>query len=244
MTTAADIINEAASLIGVKSEGDPLSPEGSQSALTRLNSMVASMSNESLIIYQQSDEVFTFPANETYQTIGIGEDFNTTWPIQVLQQTFSRNSSVAPGVDFALEVINQAQYNSISVKGNTVTGPYPQLLYFDRDYPVGKIYIWPVLTSAVELHLATNKQLSSFAGLTTSVILPPGYEEMLTFNLALRMAPSYSVSPSPEVKQFAMESKRNLKRVNATNDVMDLPASLPGMSNGTSYWSFYTGNAR
>lgn len=243
MTTATTIIAEALMLIGQLAEGEEPSPEGSQSALRRLNSMVESMNNESLTIFQQQDEVFTFPAGVTYRTIGVGANFNTAWPIQILPSTFSRNSSVAPDVDFPLEVINQAQYNSIPVKDSTVTGPYPQLLYYDRAYPTGKLYIWPVLDSAVELHLCTQKQLASFAGLTTAVTLPPGYEEMLTFNLACRLAPSYGVTASADVKQYAGESRRNLKRANATNDVMSLPANLPGMNSGVGYWSFYRGGA-
>ena len=144
-------------------------------------------------------------------------------------------------MDFPVTVINQAQYNSIPVKDSTVTGPYPQFIYFDRAYPIGKLYIWPVLQNDVELHLCTEKQLSGFAGLTTALSMPPGYEEFFTYNLAVRIAPSYGVSASADVKQIAIESKRNLKRTNATNDVMDLPASLPGMNSGTSYWSFYSG---
>lgn len=243
MTTASDLINDALTMVGQLAEGEQPSPETAQNSLRRLNSMVASFNNETLIIYEQQEEVFTFPANVTYRTIGVGANFDTTWPIQILPSTFSRSATVAPGVDFSLEVINQAQYNSIPVKDSTVTGPYPQVLYYDRAYPVGKLYIWPVLTNSVELHLCSQKQLASFANLTTALTLPPGYEEMLTYNLACRLASAIGEEPPPSVKQFAMESKRNLKRANATNDVMDLPMDLPGMSGSRSYWNFYRGGS-
>lgn len=240
MTTAANIINESLMLLGILADGETPSASMSQTALRRLNSMVASFNNESLAIYQVQDETFTLGAGVTSRTIGSGGNFNTTWPITILPSSFVRDTVNAPNVDFPLQVVNQAQYNSIVVK--SITGPYPQVVYYDRSYPLGRLYFWPVPVSSVSLHLGTWKPLTDFTALTTDMALPPGYEEMLTFNLAMRLAPSYGVTPSAEVKQFAVESKRNIKRSNNQNAVLDLPATLPGMYQGGNWLSFYQGN--
>ena len=239
MASANTVINEALMAIGQLAEGESPSAETAQSALRRLNSMVESMNNESLQIYQIQDEIFTLPANSTTRTIGVGAQLNTAWPIKILESSFVRDPVNAPSVDFPIAIINNDEYSAITVK--SVTGPYPQVIYYDRAYPVGTLYFWPVPSASLSLHLSTWKQLSSFAALATTLSLPPGYEEMLTFNLAIRLAPSFGVSASQEVRQIASESKRNLKRVNGQDQVMGLPLSLPGMGSPWSYWSIYRG---
>ncbi len=239
MATAGTIINGALRLIGQLAEGEDPSPETSQDALQAFRAMVESWNNESLTIYQIQDEIFTLPAGVTYRTIGVGGDFSTTWPIKILDSTFTRNNTTAPNVDFGLQIINNDQYSGIPVKN--VTGPYPQYLYYERAYPLGKIYFWPILIASLELHLSTWKPLTDATGLTTSVVLPPGYERALRYALAIEIAPEFGVEPSPSVVRIASKAKENLRRVNGQNDVMSLPDSLPGLGSRWSYYSIYRG---
>ncbi len=239
MTTANDTINGALRLIGQLAEGEDPSPETAQDALSALQAMIESFNNESLMIPSIQDEIFTLPASVTNRTIGAGGDFNTTWPITVLDSTFTRNNTTAPNVDFSLAIINNDEYSSIPVK--TVTGPYPQYLYYDRNYPLGKLYFWPVPIAALELHLSTWKPLTNVTALTTTIQLPPGYARLLTFNLAVEIAPQFGVEALPSVQKIAAKSKENLRRVNAQNDVMSLPSGMPGMSQPWSYYSIYRG---
>lgn len=240
MTTVNDILKGSLRLIGQLAEGEDPSPETAQDALTAFRAMIESFNNESLTIYQIQEEVFTLTAGlPTYRTIGIGGDFSTTWPVKILDSTFTRNNSAAPNVDFGLAIINNDQYDAIPVK--TVTGPYPQYLYYERAYPVGKLYFWPVAIAALELHLSTWKPLTDASSLTTGVILPPGYERALRYSLAIELAPEFGVEPTPTVVKIAAKSRENLRRVNGQNDVMSLPDSLPGMGSRWSYYSIYRG---
>lgn len=238
MTTAANIINEALMLIGQLAEGEEPSAAGSQSALRRFKSMIETFNNDSLQIYEIQDEVFSLPANQQTRTIGSGGDFDTAWPIKILDSTFVRAAAVAPNVDFPVVVINNDQYSAITVK--SITGPYPQYIYYDRAYPLGTLYFWPLATSTVDLHLSTWKPLTDLAGLTTPIVLPPGYEEMLTYNLAVRLAPSYGVEPLPGVLKVAAKTRTSLKRSNAQNEIMTI---MPGLSAGAGwdYFSIYKG---
>lgn len=239
MATVGDVINGALRLIGQLAEGEEPSPETSADGVSAFRAMVESFNNESLQIYQIQDEVFTLPASVTYQTIGVGGDFSTTWPIKILDSTFTRNNTTAPNVDFGLQVINNDQYSAIPVK--TVTGPYPQYLYYERSYPLGKLYFWPVPILALELHLSTWKPLTDVTGLTTGISLPPGYERALRYSLAIELAPEFGVEPSPTVVKIASKARENLRRVNGQSDVMSLPDSLPGLGSRFSYYSIYRG---
>lgn len=240
MATANSLINGALRLIGALAEGELPSPETAADALIALRAFIESENNNSLSIYQQQDEVFTLPANETYQTIGAGGDFDTVWPVTVLPSSFTRDNTNAPDTDLPLIVINQAQYNSITAK-NDITSAYPQYVYYDRAYPIGKLYFWPLATSALELHLSTWTPLRDFADLTTQVNLPPGYDRFIRYGLAMELAPEFGVEPSPTVVKIAAKARRSLQAVNGQNAVLDLPQNLPGTRRGLSYWDFYSG---
>lgn len=241
MATANTIIQEALLSIGQLAEGELPSPETSESCRIRLNSMMDSWNNESLIVYQVRNEAFTLGAGQSSRTIGVGGNFNTTWPIKILESSYVTDSTNAPNINFPLQVVNQAQYNSIVNK--TITGPYPQYVYYDRAHPLGTLYFWPVPVTTLALTLGTWRQLAAFDELTDVVTLPPGYEEALTFNLACRVAPSFGVEPSASVQKYAMESKRNIKRSNAQNSTLDLPNGIPGARGRPGYWDFYTGGS-
>lgn len=239
MATAISLIKGSLRLIGALAEGEEPSAETASDALVALRAFIESENNNSLSIYQIQDEVFTLPANQAYQTIGSGADFDTVWPVTILPSSFTRDNTNAPNTDLPLIVINQAQYNSITVKN--IDSAYPQYVYYDRVYPIGKLYFWPLATSTLELHLSTWKPLRDFADLTTQVNLPPGYDRFIRYGLAMELAPEFGVEPSGTVKITAAKARRSLQAVNGQNAVLDLPANLPGTRRGLSYWDFYTG---
>jgi hypothetical protein len=59
------------------------------------------------------------------------------------------------------------------------------------------------------------------------------------FNLACELAPECGVEPSPQVARIAMYSKRNIKRINAPDDIMALPYSIVGTRQR---FNVFTGN--
>lgn len=63
-------------------------------------------------------------------------------------------------------------------------------------------------------------------GLTTQLLIPPGYLRAFKYNLAMEIAPEFGVEPSPQVSRIAMTSKRNIKRINDPCDVMAMPAAM------------------
>ena len=63
--------------------------------------------------------------------------------------------------------------------------------------------------------------MGPFASLTASYDLPPGYDEMLEYQLARRLAGPYQRQFSPENAQMAIETLANVKRANYK--LSDLP---------------------
>lgn len=222
MATAADLINGSLRLIGQLAEGEAPSNETSQDALAAMNQMLDSWSAERLAVYSTQDQVFTWPAVTVSRTLGPTGDFVGTRPVLLDDATYFRDAST--NVSYGLRMINQQQYNGIAVK--TVRSTYPQVMWVNMTYPDIELYVYPVPTRNLEFHFVSVEPLSQPATLTTDLSFPPGYLRAFRYNLAMELAPEFGIEPSVQVQRIAMTSKRNLKRINAPDDIMSMPYSM------------------
>ncbi len=221
-TTAGDQIYAALRLIGMLAEGEVPSAATAQDALSAMNQMLDSWNTERLSIYSTQDQTFTWPAGQITRTLGPTGNFVGERPVQVDDSTYFVDGST--GVSYGIKIINQQQYNGIAVK--TVTSTYPQVLWVNMENPDISMSIYPVPTRDLIWHFVSVKQLAQPAVLATALAFPPGYLRAFKYNLATEIAAEFGVEPSPQVKRIAMSSKRNIKRINAPDDVMSMPYSL------------------
>lgn len=222
ITTAGDQINAALRLLGVLAEGEVPSAATSQDTLTALQQMIDSWNTERLSVYNTQDQVFTWPAGQISRTLGPTGDFVGNRPVQLDDSTYFRDPST--GVSYGVKFINQAQYNGIAVK--TVTSTFPQVVWINQEYPDITITVYPKPTRDLEWHFVSVDELTQPVGLTTQLLIPPGYLRAFKYNLAMEIAPEFGVEPSPQVSRIAMTSKRNIKRINEPGDVMAMPAAM------------------
>ena len=199
MTNARSIINRAARKIGVLGRGQPLPAEEAESALEELNSFLKTLSADVATIFNDTKESFTLNGSRSY-TIGSGGDFDTTMPISI-QSMFIRD---AGGGDYNLMQLNVEQYADIMQKGNIGR---PSAFFYEKGTPLGTIYLYPVGGSGYTLHIWSNKAISSFADLTTDYNLVEGVDDMLVYNLAMRLSPDYEKEPTPFIKEMARNTK-------------------------------------
>lgn len=233
MATAGDQINGALRLIGQLAEGEVPSAETSQDALTAMNQMLDSWSTERLSVFATQDQVFTWPANQRIRTVGPSGNFVGLRPVSVDTSTYF----VVNNLSYQLYLVNQDQYNAIALKSNTST--IPQLLFVNMDMPDATMYIYPVPTQALELHLISVEELTQPATLATTLVIPPGYLRAFRFNLACEIAAEFGIEPPPMVKRTADTSKRTIKRINDPGDVLVMPSPLVSRRNGN--FNIFTG---
>lgn len=240
MTTAGDQINRALRLIGVLAEGETPSADTSADALVALNQMIDSWNTERLSVFSTIDQTVTWPSSQMTQTLGPSGSLALVGggtpirPIQIDDSTYYKDPG--SGVSYGISIVNQEQYDSIALK--TATSTFPQILFINTSHPDLEMAVYPVPTRDLEWHIISVQELSQISDLSTAMVFPPGYLRAFTYNLALEIAPEFGVEPSPQVSRIAMSSKRNLKRVNNQDDVLQIPL---GLTKGQRY-NIFAGN--
>jgi len=126
-----------------------------------------------------------------------------------INNVFSRLST---NLDYPCEVVEQGRYTSVGIKN--LPGPWPTILYYNRQWPVGQIFVWKVPQTASEGHLWVDYIFDGFSTLSSSAVLPEGYVRALKWNLACELAPVYGREVTADLRRAAMESKAAIKALN------------------------------
>lgn len=206
--TALAIINRALRLIGVYGAGDTLSAEEARDCLQALNSLVDEWVNEKLMLSAPTLDTFSLLPGVGVYTIGPGGDIAGDCPSAIDDASYIQYG----GISYPLSLLTLAEYNAIGLK--SLAGMVPEVLWYDSTYPNGTLTLYPAPAAAMTLCLWSWKPLATFSALSTTILLPKGYESALTYNLAEVLAPEYSVPVPPTVLKMATLSKRKLKRTN------------------------------
>ena len=233
MTKARDLILEAMDDAGITGIGQTPLAEDVNKALTRLNELIAQWSRRRWMVYHLVDVVFQGTGATSY-SIGPGGDINTNRP-DAIEAGFFRQLAGVPGntVDYNLVVLQAREdYNRIALKN---LGSFPYYVFYDSDFPLGNIYIWPLPSSLYEIHLSVKPPLQSFPTLDTDYNLPPEYMEAMRLNLAVRLRITYQLPPDAALIQLAKVALNTIKNTNAQIPLLQMPGGLVRGSNYNIY---------
>lgn len=217
--TVRDLIRRSLRLIGAIAVGEDPAADEAQDALSSLRGMLGSWSTDRLNLYYVTREEFTLSGSMPYRTIGPGGTFNTARPTRIREASY-----ITDGIETPIKILNTQRWSDVDLKG--LQSDYPQALYYEPQYPLGRVYLYPNPVSAIKLVLYSDKPLD-FVTLNDPVELPPGYEEAIVYNLAIRLAPEYGRAIPGEVVSVASESKAAIQRLNnqpayMTSDIFGL----------------------
>lgn len=147
-----------------------------------------------------------------YTIGGTGGDFNTSRPNELEGAGLLMPGSPNP-VEIPRAVITDDGWEAIQIKdlqSSLFTG-----VYYNAAFPLGTINLWPVPNTTLNsLVLYRKEQLGQFTSLTAVYNVPNGYDEMLEYNLAVRLAGPYRMPLPPYVQQMATETLGQVKRAN------------------------------
>lgn len=224
MATVQTLLNRAGRLLGVLASNTTMGTDESADALVALNAMLDAWRNEELMCYARQSESLTLSASTASYTIGPGGTLNTTRPVAVEQCWIE-----ASNITYQVKLIEDGEYNNIPDKASTAQ--FPNRANYRPTMSTGILYVYPVPNATATMKLFTRIVVAAFSAVTDTVTLPPGWEDALASNLAVRLAPEYEGSKvSDELRMMARESRAGIKRINMRplKAHTELPALLGG----------------
>ncbi len=239
MTTPAELIALALVDAGVYGQGQTASAEDTNNAFRRLNWMMSQWSRKRWLVYHLIDVSFTSTGAQSY-TVGAGGNFNTPRPDR-LEAAFVRQllPSGQNQIDYPLQVLQSREdYNRIALK---TMGTWPSLVFYDSDYPLGNLYVWPIpAASQFAIHLSLKQPLSQFTSLAQDINLPPEYEGALFYNLVVRLQTSYKIPLDPMAVALAKDGLNVLRGANTQIPSLRMPNTV--LNRGRYYNVYSDGN--
>lgn len=211
MTTAAQLIDKATALLGVRGIGQTLDGAVSADVFGMLQTMLDEFNLEPGLSKNVRETLTLTPGKASYSVNESG-DFPIPTPVSILFATYRTGST-----DYTVDIIPENQYLSIPDKATTCN--IPDWLYFDGS----SIYLYPTPSEAGPLTITVKEQAPLFAHVSDDVTLEPGVESAIINNLAVYVAPMFEKMPSQAVMLAASRSKRLLKRANFQPEAVDCP---------------------
>jgi hypothetical protein len=221
-TTFTALAEVSFGMLNVFLPGEAMGTADANRARTICNRMLSGWGQRNTYIPIISRERFDLVANQggptNPYTIGDGGDFDTERPSNQNSITAANLilTATSPEVRVPLGIYTDQSYDANKLPDMSNTQPTG--LYYNPTYAndLGSIFLWPVpTTSTNDLELFLQKSIAQFADLTTTYYLPDGGEDVITYQLALRLQGPYGKQMDPEDKRIANEVLGVFKRSNA-----------------------------
>ncbi len=243
-SSALSLIQAALERIGAYGPGQIVTAADSSRGLDQLNKLLDSLSNESLACFAISQINFTLIPGKTQYSIGTTgtPDINATRPLKIREGEGMAYVQDSNGNNYDVVVVPQSRWNMLGNRSVLTQSNVPSMLFYDPQFPLGLINIYPTPTVGYQMFVSSLLQLASMQSLTQFFNLPPGYELMLETALAEQLWPFFKSSEiSATLQRQATKAKAVIKRLNKRNDLATLDDSLTG---GGGYYNVYTDSYR
>lgn len=199
------------------------SPAQYQDALGEVNRLIGSLDCDRLNIY--TNQLQVFPLNAGQKTYLIGKDptgqavadFDAPRPERIERANYLYSG--APVLRYPLRLITVLQWSLIRAEDLAQT--IPEALYDDYAYPFSTLYLYGQPPAGGSLELFYWYLIPFFQSVDNLVLLPPGYEDALVLNLAVRLAPQFQRIVDPDVRNDAQKALMRLQSINAPQPILD-----------------------
>lgn len=222
-TTLADLLKPALRKAGI-TQLPGIIPNIDQYAelIPAVNRMMGSWNLDGHRIYTSKIESFPLTSGQKIYSIGPGGDFDTERPIYIKIADLEWPTS--PVLRTPIWIMDDNEWARIPIQD--ISGAPIYAIYYDGgfdDNGRGKIYVYFQPSAGYSLQLYSWQALqSSFTATTDVVVLPPGYEEAIVDNLALKAISLYPldsiIARNPVAMQEAKDqARRSLEAVQILN---------------------------
>jgi hypothetical protein len=225
ISTYGDLITLALKNAGVLGVGQTPLAEDTNDVARMLNAMIAQWQRRRYLVYHLIDVVKQSTGAQSY-TVGPSGDFAVANRPAEIKSMFARQTvqSVPNQIDYPIIMLpSREDYNQIALKS---LQSFPTWAWYDAAMPLGKLYVYPIIQSTFELHIAVEEVLQTVDSLTTAITVPPEYIEAMVYNLAVRICANYGLDVPPAVASLAQAALETLRSVNAQVPRMNMPVPI------------------
>lgn len=207
MATGQSLVDRACRLLGVIPSGTSATSAESTDVLIAINAMIDSWRNDGLMAYASTEVSKAMVVGDASYTFVAAGDFNAVRPVEIKSAYMTIGTTLYP-----VQVITEEDWYAI--EDRTVTSDLVEKVWYNPTMASGTVNVWPVPNATNTLTLVVRTPVSDLA-LGTTVSLPPGWEEAIAYNGAIRIAPEFEKQVPAYVDKIATASLAAIKRVNS-----------------------------
>lgn len=240
-TTALDLIQTALEKLRIYSPGQPVNAADSARALTQFQRMMDRWSNQPYACIANTEQSFPLVPNQGAYTIGTsgGANVNLPRPLKIPTGYGAAYLVDTNQFRYPVEVIEQDRWNQIGTL--TINSQIPSAMFYDPQFPLGIINVYPLPSLAYTLFFDSRLQLAAVPLLTTPITLPPGYEAAIENNLCVELKPFFKGAQlDPDIKELARETLADIKRTNMREIVAEFDEAIVSRASPT--YNIYNDN--
>lgn len=205
--TANDLITESLALMGEYAPGEPLDAAAVTTMIFTLNGILDGLGAERLALFANWTAAVTVPPGPAFTLLppvfaGTGAPADLTG-VGVM---------VDANVERPVRMLTSEEFRRIALK--SMTGVIPEAVWVHPANGSITINLWPVPSQLVFLKLYYSYPLASVASGTDVVAMPPGYQELLTYELAIKAAPKFGANLPPWIYSAWQQAKTRVKENN------------------------------
>lgn len=233
MTTAYDIVTDAALFAGVGDVYNSLDANNSAMALRFLNYMLDSVSNEEYSVFDYVE--ITVPLVNGTQSYLVGPTYLGTPALRpnLIECLYIQDSV---GISHPVQIIGLDQWASTVYKAAPGRPEFAVLNYNSDNVT---FTLWPLESFVGDvLHILNYDTLHQFTTLAGVLAAPPGYSEWMVTSLAKRLAVVNRITLTADQKDIIQKSYQNMRAQN--RDIHILATDVP-VSDRTAF-NIFTGN--
>lgn len=188
--TALDMIEGALTELQVLRAGESVSSEDAALGLTKLRRMLRTWAVDGVRLWLTDEDVLTLAADTGSYTLD---------PRYLeIRSAFRRDAS---GNDTPIRVYTREEYNRLPDKDASGA---PFVVFVDRERAQATAYVYPVPSASGSfVHLSGKRQILDVVSLSENVEFPPEWSEAIVYNLAVRLAGSFNITPADDLIALA-----------------------------------------
>ena len=153
--------------------------------------------------------IYATPANQfpNYATIG-------QRPTKIMDANILLNN-ISPIVKCPLRIRDKDWWIANTIP--TVPTSIPTDLYYNPLWPNGQIYLWPEQDINYGLELEVWNNLTQLSSLNQQFYFSQGYEDAITYSLAIALCPSYGRPVDPNLRDLMIRAVNKITTLNSNS---------------------------